>query len=533
MAQLTSEIESRFALYVEELQACAQSRGIAFGSPADLPVFLQQVTQPGRLRSEISSLVRATIFREQEEITPEQMVELLTFSIGGPTAASEPGSAAVQQQLRMLVGEIFRGLWPHFSDSTPAPSSPPPTPVHLDPSSTSARAQLSAYREEILLHTETEPVAKAPIQPTDEPERPMPPAASHSTRRAIPHLQLDLHHAVEPEAKWFNAERVERRSVAADLDLQRNEDLFQDLPQGNKGQNPFQAVRSLWRDPEAEVTEEGEYPQYSALELANPERRRYIALGVGGLLIGAALGTFIWRVPAAAPVPPTPRSVLQSPSTEQTTPSAVPASPALAPEALPAGNLASPSLDRSRMASPSRAHRVTNRDWDRALGIGNSSYSGRDSQPSETTATARQEARPAAAASPEPLASDADDATTSSDPSVPPSASLTAKSQPRVLVNGGSIYLSVAGPMAANLLSAPVPQYPATARAAGVQGAVTVQAVVGLQGDVVATRVLSGPPLLRGAAQAAVHRWRFVPYLVGGRPSMFTTEALVDFRSAR
>jgi len=85
------------------------------------------------------------------------------------------------------------------------------------------------------------------------------------------------------------------------------------------------------------------------------------------------------------------------------------------------------------------------------------------------------------------------------------------------------------GTMGGNLISAPTPDYPTLARLAHVSGEVVIQAVVGRNGNVLATHVLSGNHLLRGAAQDAVRRWRFKPYLMDGRAVEVSTIVTVRF----
>ncbi len=87
--------------------------------------------------------------------------------------------------------------------------------------------------------------------------------------------------------------------------------------------------------------------------------------------------------------------------------------------------------------------------------------------------------------------------------------------------------------MAANLMSSPTPAYPPAATAAGVQGEVIVEAVVGRDGGVVETRVVSGPPSLRAAALDAVQRWHYRPYEVDGKPVEVATTAVLEFRLDR
>ena len=87
-----------------------------------------------------------------------------------------------------------------------------------------------------------------------------------------------------------------------------------------------------------------------------------------------------------------------------------------------------------------------------------------------------------------------------------------------------------AGIMAGNLLASPVPAYPAAATAARVEGEVVVSAVVGRDGSVVESRVVSGPGPLQEAARRAVEAWRYRPFEIGGKAVEIITTARVDFR---
>ena len=69
------------------------------------------------------------------------------------------------------------------------------------------------------------------------------------------------------------------------------------------------------------------------------------------------------------------------------------------------------------------------------------------------------------------------------------------------------------------VISKVAPDYPEAARAARIQGVVTVQALVGKDGAVQDARVVRSIPELDGAAKACVQQWKFKPAMDDhGRP---------------
>lgn len=72
------------------------------------------------------------------------------------------------------------------------------------------------------------------------------------------------------------------------------------------------------------------------------------------------------------------------------------------------------------------------------------------------------------------------------------------------------------GVLAGRAIERPQPAYPAMARAAGVEGAVVVEVVVGFSGRVIMARAISGHPLLRDAAVEAARAWVFEPTQLQG-----------------
>jgi TonB family protein len=74
-----------------------------------------------------------------------------------------------------------------------------------------------------------------------------------------------------------------------------------------------------------------------------------------------------------------------------------------------------------------------------------------------------------------------------------------------------------------------VPQFPAEAMAAGVQGVVQVEVVINEEGRVAQATVTRSVPLLDDAALNAVREWRFKPPLVNGQPASVRTTLMVNF----
>jgi TonB family protein len=78
------------------------------------------------------------------------------------------------------------------------------------------------------------------------------------------------------------------------------------------------------------------------------------------------------------------------------------------------------------------------------------------------------------------------------------------------LVNGGVLN--------GKAISKPLPVYPPTAKAAGLQGTVNVQIMVDEAGYVMSAQAVSGPPLLQQAAVEAARQARFTPTRLSGQP---------------
>jgi protein TonB len=113
-----------------------------------------------------------------------------------------------------------------------------------------------------------------------------------------------------------------------------------------------------------------------------------------------------------------------------------------------------------------------------------------------------------------------------------------APAAPRVSVRG-SVGGEKLGPtrvssgVIAGLLIAPIrPAYPEIARITRTEGTVVVDAVISRTGTIESAHVLSGPPMLRAAALAAVQQARYRPFMLNGLPTEVRTTVTIVFRMA-
>ncbi len=100
-------------------------------------------------------------------------------------------------------------------------------------------------------------------------------------------------------------------------------------------------------------------------------------------------------------------------------------------------------------------------------------------------------------------------------------------------VDAAPIHFSV-GMTRPEILHQVQPRYPELARRAGVQGSVSVEAVIDQQGFVTNVRVLRGLPMnLDRAAVEAIQQWRFKPAMMGDHPVKVYYNLTVNFTIQR
>ncbi len=84
-----------------------------------------------------------------------------------------------------------------------------------------------------------------------------------------------------------------------------------------------------------------------------------------------------------------------------------------------------------------------------------------------------------------------------------------------------------------NLIVSRVPAYPEFAKLNRVQGSVVMQALISKDGTVKLVHVTEGDSRLRSAAEEAVYKWRYRPYVLNGQPVEVATTVTVNFNLNR
>ncbi len=91
--------------------------------------------------------------------------------------------------------------------------------------------------------------------------------------------------------------------------------------------------------------------------------------------------------------------------------------------------------------------------------------------------------------------------------------------------------LHVSAGVSTGMLLSPIrPIYPAIAKAAHVEGAVVVEALISKTGAIESLHVISGPAMLQGAAIEAIRAARYQPFRLNGEPTEVQTTITVNFQ---
>ena len=557
----------RFAPYLGDLHDFFVTCGMPFGSPEDLRPFAAALGESAGFRSDVSSIVRSIIYRENKSIPIVDLLELLVLAVGGPHVdeTTEAVHEPVRQTLN-FVREVYRSL-----HGRPLPAAPAPAleelvevalPENVPHTAVSGEVGAAKFSSEDfgIAHLSGEQLSGEPVSE----EAPVGSETFVPVERASerdPVFSEMVHTGssgtsgleAEPAIAFSEADsRLSDNAAAVTEEIDPvtlssgvgstawHEDLS---PLGRRDAYPEFPVAPAAADRVEEGTSTAPLPRW--LWVAVPCLAGVAAFGSVSLLHrhpreavaeqarpaqdqapeAPALSTASQPVVSSGEAAPAQDS-LRPPATGVDSPYAVADARALpAPDPGTLADGTDSQLDKGRPAHSGRAASAGTVHHSSSNAVGENVSASPSSRPRTITAGAQP-----AFAAPEPLPKAIYPATAE-----PPAASSPRSSRPERPARSApnlrpGMFSVSSGIMAGNLLSAPPPEYPTLARITRVEGEVVLQAFVARDGSVMATHVLRGHRLLRGAAEHAVRRWRYQPYSVEGRAVDVATIVTVDFR---
>ena len=497
------EISQRFQPDVADLQVLLQEEGLPVRSPECLEQLSARLNSDPRFHRDLAFLVRSMLFREPDEPGSLDVLGVLVVAAAGTRQQFD--TAPVQARLRELLRFVMQQRR----------TNPPASPAAVE--------RAAAVDPRLVIPA---PVARAPITPdplsprlTIQPEPPSPAQAAVATpaaRAAVPrHRDAQVRSIPDamPSLAGIEPQPIPRRTYALGplavllliISIGVGLVLHRDASKAVASTGtPMATVPPAPADPPIAEPERPAVPP-PARQLNHAARRpSRSALHATSRRAGRRQASAPDTVANTSPQP------LES---HQPTQSGPQASPQPAP---PTPKLAQPVIPNP-VQQPIPQHRDSAAVTPPAAPA---------SRPSGPPAGGNVFAHPEAAAA----------GTPSQPPAFHPKDPVLIARNAPVTIPGkseiqGTVHTGSTGTMASNLMYSPEPEYPAGAIAAGVEGEVTIRAVVGPRGNVIDERVVSGPPQLRDAALEAVSRWRYRPYEQDGKPVAIATTAILDFQA--
>ncbi len=535
-------LNERSVPHIELLREFFVQQGAPCGSPEDIAPLAERLSSAGPFHDKTVSMLRDVIRHDDAIASPLQLLDLLCVVVGGPEAGrTDADIHGPVGKLLVFVNIVFLSLRKRpFSEASAQTALPrtEETNAFLAPDASQAAA-----------HT-----AQSPTDPghasnhSDEGEHaPAPTLPDEDLRFVAP----DLTSAVETQPRTDDFPYPSATDVAAGEGSGANrflEDGRFDLPMRETVTSTSPVTREISEAPEVSeasidfrepaehrgTAEPREHARaaafHTALSEAEPVPRaapkrsllsRPALLAAGAVLLVLGSMALLSRKPPPRPVTQSPPSALYPGSASIAKPSPYTGPANVQSQAAPGATEASGSSTNGVAADDGRAAA-------QVAGTQQQAGGGASSIPDPPMPGDSPESQSPA---PEGVVSEGKDQPTPTIPDVSPDRptrvhdALTLRHGSR-----GGLFAVSSGVMSANLISAPPPDYPLLARITHVEGQVILQAVVSRKGQVVATHVLQGHHLLRGAAEGAVQRWRYRPYQMNGKSTDVETIVFVNFR---
>lgn len=504
------EATSRFPDFVSELQGFFLQYGLPVGAAEAVADLAERASTEGAFRDDLVSMI-CVLCAEEEGISYLELLGLLVVAAVGPETAQDLAlDAGAEEPVRRLFNFVVEARRPRPEEELATRARAGNDPDHfVVPESFPAEEMMDV----------AEPM-------------PMPAIASVVPGRNVDQASrgsvLARALAIAADEDGFGG-RFTPEPVPVVPSAPEPVVLSAPVPVVPRAPEPSPVIRSA-------PLPEPPLPRFAeaAVETASRVRVPVWAVGLGGVLLGLLI-SFLWQ-----------RHWAQVPAV---------GSAVTAPAAEPAGA----ALERAAKRRE-RVARSAQEEVNAAVAGAASAGPERDPEPAEEAPTSRAGSAEAkrSASSGRPASSRASDAPSdrgrvsrSSEPgpsakAVRPLTGAMVPSVRAVDLNASAegntqsphgartrmpnVVTGSSGIMAANVISAPAPAYPAQASAARVEGEVVIEAVVGRDGAVKETRVVSGPEMLRQAALYAVQHWHYRPYEVDGTPAEISTTARLQFR---
>jgi TonB family protein len=506
----------RFDMYVRKFRSICMMHGVQVGSRTELPGFMRKLVEDRHLAMDFWAFIGKVSNREGGELSDDQVLGVVVEGITDSEISEEDGGQkrTVDDLRAMLAGEEIQGL-----EQKPVEMAPFP------------RREASPQRDDQQLWTHAEELTTKPSNPqaafTPEKQPPLTPEKLNGEVRpaavlpATPPPQLDeallrleLTRLVqqyfdnidkrisklEPLAEEPTiATAVTRRSLEEPLSTKQREELRL------RSMGRTRLVLKPAASPvEGTAKDDDDIPMHIPLEHYSPPARYGKApLLFVLVLVGAAFA--IYRDPALlrkgyaavvrqlhsdGPLMSLNRSALRPTSSgEAASVKTEPSQPSAVQSALEGTSTPPPANAPGQTTSPAGSQPAGN---------------GSDSSNSRRSTTDRALAQTGQAIA---------DGISSAE------AAGAIKVNPSV--------------MDENLIVSRVPAYPEAAKISGVEGDVVMQALISKEGTVKRVHVTEGDSRLRSAAEEAVYKWRYRPYVVHGRPVEVATTVTVNFNLDR
>lgn len=528
----THEMSQRFGSHVAEFSSLLDTNHLSHGSPADFFPFAETLEKNNSFRLDLSGLVKSIAQKEDGELLLTDMMSIIAAAVCGPSYAdsSIDLTGPSNTLMEFLLGT---GLWKQFGSPSPRPQrtesvAPAPAEPQLGKIEPPAEIKEPRQRSSAVPPVPVTPPVAGPA-PTNSAERANLLDASSELRQTLTRLEINTLqvklHLESIEQRINKIEPAAEGSAATTADLP----FAEPLPRTGKKEPP---VTEPVRGASVVSASKAETPK---VETTTED----VLLPIDPPLFGSLSSSSRSRAVFSHPEPePEYDNDFTAPTFGyggEKSRSAIPIVIVILLALLVAAFFFLTRTDSGQSMLQSGKEHIA---AIRSSANGNNSTHSQSASPPASSPPQKATSPPSATTPPSSTPSQS--ATTKNLSSASPSAAQS-KNQPSDAESADAsdeaaaearhpnLRYVPANVMEGNLLAAPRPVYPQSARNARLEGIVALQATISRSGSVMTLHVIRGPRELRSAAIDAVRRWRYRPYEVDGHPVQVTTNIYVHF----